>query len=160
MKLGNQGFGLREMIIWTCVLLIILLFVAMQINTMYKKIEENKEHNPIHDVVETPQDNVHEPEEQQPLVETIDYDYYKSLENKIKTATVNYLNENPTVLSEQLLTLTSTDLINLGYLTTLYAQDGESICSGYSNVYETNEEIVVNPYVICNNYNTSIHNGG
>ena len=43
MKLGNHGWGMREMIIYLCVFAIILIFVAISINSLYKKIEKDND---------------------------------------------------------------------------------------------------------------------
>lgn len=157
MKLGNQGFGLREMIIYTCILLILLIFVSIQIDSLYKKTSRanaNNEKTPTQLVEDTNK-------EDKTPVNSVDYDYYKSLESKIQSATVLYLNANHYELSGNIMKVSTDTLRDLGYLNTpLIAQDGYSKCSGYSNVYENaNKEIVVNSYITCNNYTTAGYSG-
>ena len=69
MKLGNQGFGLKEMIIYTCLLFLLLIFVAIEINSFYKNLSEPKEPDPIEETTPT--------EETKPNSNTeINYSYY------------------------------------------------------------------------------------
>lgn len=148
MKLNNRGFGLREEIITICIMLILLLFVAVQISNIYKNMEkESKENNTII----TPAQE----EEVKPKVEEVDTVYYASLENRIKNATLDYVKENDVALTENIIVIYSDTLINNGYLSTLYDQFGSSKCSSISNVYQDESgEINVTVYLNCSNYNT------
>ncbi len=152
MKLGNQGFGLKEMIIVTCLLALLLIFVSIQINSLYKSVEENRPDKETQEI----QSNTPEPEpDPEPIPDTVDYNYYRGLETRLKLATQNYLDANPYELGSEIITIDATTLINLEYLTPLYAQDNTSVCQGYSNVYEQNGNIVISPYITCYNYQTA-----
>lgn len=155
MKLGNQGFGLKEMIIVTCLLALLLVFVSIQINSLYKSVEENRPAKETQEI----QSNTPEPEpDPEPIPDTVDYNYYRGLETRLKIATQNYLDANPHALENGILTIDAETLTNFGYLPTLYAQDGTTTCTGYSNVYQQEDNIVIHPYITCYNYQTSNNN--
>ncbi len=159
MKLGNQGFGLKEMIIYTCLLILLLVFVSIEINSFYKNLSNSKSNVNSQDEI-FQNENIEENDENDYNItnpdNTIDYNYYEELETKLSRATQNYLNDNPYSLENEILTISSETLINLGYINTLYAQDNNSTCNGYSNVYmQEDRTYVINPFITCYNYQTS-----
>lgn len=156
MKLGNQGFGLKEMIIYTCLLLLLLVFVSIEINSFYKNLPKNQEENQVQETKPTIEEPEKKPE--QPTEPSVDENYYQDLECKLKMATQTYIEDNPYELGDEILTIDANTLINLGYISSLYAQDGTSTCQGYSNVYIQDGEIEINPHITCYNYQTSTNN--
>lgn len=149
MKLGNHGWGMRDMIIYTCILILFLLVAAYSVKSLY-------------DVIGTPVENenvpvtppvVEEPEEDKPIV--VDYEYYNKLELDMKNATLNYLAARPTIIENDILKITSDTLVNLEYMDELYDQTKENKCLGYSNVYQDEDgDYIVKSYINCNNYVT------
>lgn len=149
MKLGNHGWGMRDMIIYTCILILFLLVAAYSVKSLY-------------DVIGTPVENenvpvtppvVEEPEEDKPIV--VDYEYYNKLELDMKNATLNYLAARPTIIENDILKITSDTLVNLEYMDELYDQTKENKCLGYSNVYQDEDgDYIVKSYISCNNYVT------
>lgn len=155
MKLGNQGFGIKEMIIYTCLLVLLLIFVSIQIDSLYRNIDKEKEESKIQET----QTNTETEEQTDSIPNTVvDYNYYRGLETRLKIATQNYLDANPHALENGILTIDAETLTNFGYLPTLYAQDGTTTCTGYSNVYQQEDNIVIHPYITCYNYQTSNNN--
>lgn len=157
MKLNNHGWGMREMIIYTCIMILLLLFVASSISSFYSSMEASqaeKEKRYKESLKNQENKKKEEQEEKNPIIE-VDYDYYENLENKIKTATYDYMNDNAYNLDNQILNVTLDTLVNLNYLEKFYDQTGANACTGYSNVYEDESgAYVINSYISCSNYTT------
>ena len=154
MKLNNHGWGYKDMIIYGCIILLLLLIAAYNINYLYSGINSN-DNNSTNNSVQQPVDN-----EQQPITEPqkviVDYNYYYGVEEKIKNATLNYLNDYSYDLTEQILKTSVDTLVSFGYMSIIYDQTGNHLCTGYSNAYSdvSTGEYVIKPYVNCNNYIT------
>lgn len=152
MKLNNHGFGMRDMIIYLCVLLLFLLIAVYSINSFYKTLE--KDANASKEVVHESQK-----EDTSTSVDTkeepVDYNYYYTLEEKLKEATLSYMHDYPYDLSSSIEKVTSGTLINLDYIDPMMDQFGNNTCSGYSNVYQDmNQDYVLYTYISCSNYTT------
>lgn len=144
MKLGNQGFGLKEMIIYTCLLSLLLLYVAFSINSLYKNRPEP--------TINTDKP-VSEPT-QKPVA--VNYEYYTNLENEMKNAATNYVAEHSEAITSYNFRITASTLISNGYLHLLKDQFGEETCSGYINGYTNSAgESTLIPYLKCDNYFTT-----
>ena len=147
MKLNERGFGLREEIIAICIMLILLLYVTFQISSIYRSMSSDS--NESNTTIVPPEE---------PEVETkheeVDTFYYENLENRVKNATLDYIQENNVALSDNIIVVYSDTLINNGYLSTMYDQFGSSKCSSISNVYQSDGDIKVTVYLNCSNYNT------
>lgn len=158
MKLGNKGFGMRDFIIYSCILILILLFVAYSINNLYKGIESSKSNNQSsrEPIIVTP------PEEEKPPVETekprvIDYDYYHNLEAKLKDASTLYLRNYPTQIADgAIFNIGLDDLVGLNYLDSFKVKGSTEKCTGYSNVYlkEGDTTYTIDSYINCGEYMT------
>ncbi len=155
MKLGNHGWGMREMIIYLCVFAIILIFVAISINSLYKKIEKDN------DAQKNNQPVVVEPVQEQQKNDsdiakqrTVDYTYYHNMEVKVYNATIKYLSDNPTYTGKGIFRIDEDTLVGLGYMNKIYNDIGTSPCTAYSNVYvqEGDASYTVKSYVRCDNY--------
>ena len=151
MKLNNKGWGYREMIIYTCIILFALIFVAISINSFYDNLMEdinsNKNNSPV---VNNPST------EEKPSQDVVtDGNYYVLQENKLKQATFEYVNKYSYDLSEDILIVTMDTLVSFNFMEPIYDQTGTYKCSGYSNVYVNNGEYGIVPYINCNNYVTS-----
>lgn len=155
MKLSNKGFGLRDMIIYTSVLLLFLLFAVYSIDSLHKTLEEdNKE--AAQEYQESIKNNSDEIEEENSTKdEPVNYSYYNTLEELLERSTLNYMNDYPFDLSMSIEKVTSDTLINLGYMSVMKDQFGNSTCQGYSNVFQDeNMEYVIHSFISCDNYVT------
>ena len=150
MKLDSRGWGLREMIIYTCILLLLLLFAAFNINSLYSSLQDSK--NDIQEVVE-PVDKGNK--EENYVSEVVDKNKYYIYEDKMVEATKDYLKDYNYDLTENILTVDLETLVNFGYIERIYDQVDSSICTGYTNSFEENNEIKINAFVKCSNYRTS-----
>lgn len=152
MKLDNRGWGYRDMIIYSCILLFCLLLSVYFVNSLYNDLEKSAERQKINssssDVVEVPKKEDKEDNK-------IDYSYYFDLEDKLKEATIKYIKNENVDLSNGLVTINSSILVDKGYLKDFYDQYGVR-CGGYSNVLvEENYEYSVQSYILCNDYSTA-----
>ncbi len=153
MKLNNGGWGYREMIIYTCIILFALVFVAMSISTFYDNLVEDinsdRNNNPVVENNNNQNDN-----DTNDNVVT-DTDYYILKENELKNATLQYVNNYSYDLTEDILVVSVDTLVSFGFMDPIYDQSGLNKCTGYSNVYVTDGEYGIVPYINCSNYVTS-----
>ncbi len=163
MKLNNHGWGMREMIIYSCIMILLLIFVASSISSLYSNIEKTnvKNRQEYQQRVEKAEQERLENEreelkqELEKPINKVDTTYYKNIENKIKTATMNYMNTYNYALNGQILKVTVDTLVGLNFIDEIKDQNGNSTCSGYSNVYEDeNGSYVIKSYVTCSNYSS------
>lgn len=157
MHLGNHGWGMREMVIYLCVLAIILLFVVISIHSLYRRIDDDsKKRETPNQVVVEDEPVVSKPVISEPVQETrsINYEYYYGEETRLLNATKQYLNDKPTETGDGILKLDADSLINLGYMSAIYNDIGSSKCTGYSNIYKPEGESVytIKSYIKCDNY--------
>lgn len=150
MKSGKSGFGIREMIIYTSLLLLLLLYVSFSINTLYKNIEDNKNSSKVEKTENKENNNSNNKNENN----VIDENYYKGLENKLKSAAINYLNSYSYDLTDNVITIDSTKLEELNMLDKMYDKNGSTQCDGYTNIYQSNERIFADSYINCGEYVT------
>ena len=148
MKLNNNGWGYRDMVIYTCIILLALFFVAMSISSFYDNLVEdiNSDRNN--------QNNNNVVEENKPNSNEVDKNYYLLQESKLKEATLNYFNRYSYDLDQNIMSVSMETLLSLVFMEQIYYQTGTNKCSGYSNVYIYENDYGIVPYISCNNYVT------
>ena len=147
MKLNNNGWGYRDMVIYTCIILLALFFVAMSINSFYDNLVED-----INSDRNSQNNNV--VEENKPNSNEVDKNYYLLQESKLKEATLNYVYKYSYDLDQNIMSVSMETLVSLGFMEQIYDQTGTNKCSGYSNVYIYENDYGIVPYISCNNYVT------
>ena len=148
MKLNNGGWGYREMIIYSCIIIFALVFVAMSISSFYDDVV-----TPNESIIQNNND-VEENENEKPI--NTDTDYYALQELKLKNATLDYVNTYSYDLTDDILKVSIDTLVSFNFMSQIYDQTGTSKCSGYSNVYTTDKGVYeIRPYISCSNYVTS-----
>lgn len=147
MKLNNNGWGYRDMVIYTCIILLALFFVAISISSFYDNLVED-----INSDRNSQNNNV--VEENKPNSNEVDKDYYLLQESKLKDATLNYVNKYSYDLDQNIMSVSMETLVSLGFMEQIYDQTGTNKCSGYSNVYIYENDYGIVPYISCNNYVT------
>ncbi len=155
MNLGNHGWGMREMVIYLCIFAIILLFVAISINSLYRRIEkDNEETKNNQPVIVEPVQEEQPKEEVDDNPRVVNYTYYHEMEEKLYNATYKYLEEKPTEIGNGILKIDDNTLVNLGYMSTIYNDIGSMQCTGYSNVYvhDGDADYTVKSFIKCDNY--------
>lgn len=141
--LNNHGWGMRDMIIYLCILILFLLFASYSINTLYENIGNNN-------VV----DKYGSSEESE---RAFDLQYYRDLEYELISATFDYLANyyaDPSVVLHNT-KINVQELVNHDFIDDLYDQFGNNVCEGYS-IVDRNEKgnFVVKSYINCSNYKT------
>ena len=149
MKLNNNGWGYRDMVIYTCIILFALIFVAISISSFYdglvEDINSNRNNTSINnEAIEGDSSNSN----------VVDSEYYLLKENELKSATIDYLNKYSYDLDQDIMTVTMETLVSLGFIETIYDQTDSNVCTGYSNVYIYEDDYGVVPYISCSNYVT------
>lgn len=147
MKLNNNGWGYRDMVIYTCIILLALFFVAISISSFYDNLVED-----INSDRNSQNNNV--VEENKPNSNVVDKNYYLLQESKLKDATLNYVNKYSYDLDQNIMSVSMETLVSLGFMEQIYDQTGTNKCSGYSNVYIYENDYGIVPYISCNNYVT------
>jgi len=149
MKLNDHGWGMRDMIIYTCVLILFLLLAVYLVNTLYDNMAVS-DSNQSHETAKKEEDTDKSPE-----TPVIDYDYYKNLETKLELSTYNYLNEKKPEISTNILKINLTEIQSSGYIEKIYDQNSEKECKAYSSVSknEYNDYVII-PFISCDNYTT------
>ena len=158
MKLNNNGWGYRDMIIYTSIILIALIFVTLSISSFYDGIVNadygNDTYTPTGSYVD--KDEKEESMLNENNSNVINTDYYTWLETKLKSATLDYLNTYSYDISDNIMNVSLDTLVSFGFIERLYDQSGTNMCSGYSNVFLTNDGMYeIKPYISCSNYVTN-----
>lgn len=140
MKLNNRGWGMREMIIYMCILILFLLFASYSVNSLYERLDSDKSDG------SKPSENI----------QPVDLQYYRDLEFKLNNATFNYLVSSYNSANDIVDNVIDVELLKqYELIDNLYDQFGNNECKGYSKFYQNeNGVFVVNSYVSCDNYET------
>lgn len=151
MHLNNHGWGMRDMIIYTCVLILFLLLAAYLIMALYDNISIEEKPSNNSPKVETPVEEEQKPSE----IIIVDYEYYKDKETSLKLATYNYLNDIKPEMTENSIKIELNTLVEKQYIEKIFDASGAKTCEAYSKAY-LNEygEYIVSPYIKCENYTT------
>lgn len=156
-KLNNNGWGYRDMIIYSSIILIALIIVAVSISSFYDDLSNSINNNNTY----KPNSNVVQPEEEGNSDNTnttpsTNTNYYVWLESQLKSATLDYLNTYSYDLTDNIMNVSLDTLVSFGFIEQLYDQSGNNICSGYSNVFITTDgQYEIKPFINCSNYVTS-----
>lgn len=155
MKLNNNGWGYRDMIIYTSIILIALIIVAVSISSFYDDLStstNNNTYKPNNNVIQSEDDS----DDDTNTVPSTNTNYYIWLESQLKSATLDYLNTYSYDLTDNIMNVSLDTLVSFGFIEQLYDQSGSNVCSGYSNVFITTDgEYEIKPFINCSNYVTS-----
>ncbi len=138
MKLNNNGWGLSEMIIFSAILIIALFFVVFY-------AFQFKRENTIKPSTQTNNESIKE------------NITYTSIENKIREATLTYMQKYYDDRISGTVTIPTSNLIYTHLLedSDLITSDKDS-CDGYALVYKKeNQDYEIEAYIKCTNYKTN-----
>lgn len=178
MKLNNNGWGTKELIISGCIIILLLLIIVFNIQRLYNNLEESmnnnnnnnrttikepKDEDDLEIVVEDSNDNNtndtnstnNDDESGNYDVGSIDLAYYNNYEERMKTAAKNYIiaTDYPVTSSESVIELST--IVNNNYINSLVDINDNSLCNGYVNVVlGTQYNIIITPYISCTSYTT------
>lgn len=155
MKLNNKGFGMKETLIYLCLLLLVLLVASCSVSTFYDNLEVTKNEDYVESYlfdVEDEDDDSSVIDETEDEELEIDYEHYYDEEKRFEFAVMDYLDDHYT--SEDT-TIYLDELVENGYMKRKIVDsiDGKS-CSGYAEVSINDNGYKVEPYILCSNYET------
>ena len=140
--LNNHGWGMRDMIIYSCVILLFLLIATYYIRTFYKGLS-----NATNTVVET--------KKTEEVIKKQDVSLYNNYEQRMHNAAINYVYQYYGDLDRSIASITLNDLTSKGYIEPLYDQLDNSLCMGYSDVWDSEDSVLhASSYVRCTHYKT------
>lgn len=126
MKLNKHGWGLREMLVLSGIIILFLLIAIYFIYVFYYGF--NKEYRAS---------------------------YYQELENNLQDQAEVYLNEYyENNLTSEKLTITK-DVLESNHLNINLVDKNDHACSGYALAYKTHGKISIEPYIKCPKYETT-----
>lgn len=151
MKLNNKGWGLRDMIIYTSVILLFFFLACYFIGIMYNDFDEDYYKN------DNQQDVVEDVTEDEVV---IDYSYYYDLEEDFENGFRQYLNDMSYDVTSDIYSIKLNKLVEEGYLNRVYDYVDNSVCDGYANAIGEGFDYKINTYLMCSNYTTEGYFGG
>lgn len=151
MKLNNHGWGFRDMIIYTSIILIFFFIACYFIGVMYNNMGDDyyKNNNQNDIVEEIEQDDV-----------VIDYSYYYKKEELFENAFEQYLRDLSYDVTGNIYSIKLNNLVNEGYISKIYDYVDNSVCDGYANAIGEGFNYKINTYIMCSNYTTEGYFGG
>lgn len=132
MYLNNKGWGLKEMILLSCIILAAVFVAAIMINTLYKDLDMNINGN---NASNTSSSNQNKEEK------------YETIERNLLSAAKKYARENDLEDEES---IDSDTLIANGYLTVSKMTNEDDTCEGYVTKQNTSYKA----YISCESYET------
>lgn len=132
MYLNNKGWGLKEMILLSCIILAAVFVAAIMINTLYKDLDMNINGNNA----SNPSSSNQNKEEK-----------YEAIERNLLSAAKKYARENNLEDEES---IDSDTLIANGYLTVSKMTNEDDTCEGYVTKQNTSYK----SYISCESYET------
>ena len=152
MKLNNKGWGYRDMIIYSSIIIIALVIVAISISSFYDSMDIPYNPTAIPDV----DVNDNSANNSVPSDYSNSKDYYMDKELELKDATLNYLNRYSYDMKDEILTVSLETLVSFDFIEPLYDYSGLTTCSGYSNVFVTSQDTYeIKPFISCSDYVTN-----
>ena len=156
MKLNNKGFGMKESLIYLCVLLLVLLIASCSVSSFYDTLEdtrnENYQDDYLFDVDEDEEENTVIVDDEDSSI-VINYDYYHDAEGDFESASIRYARDKG--LTEGVVTVYLDELVKSGYMNKKIVDyvSGKT-CTGYANLTYSNGDYDSDGYIMCTNYKT------
>ena len=140
LRLNDKGFGTKDMIIYTCVILFFLILADLLILSFYKK----QDRIDMHDLVE-----------EKPVDKSKGafYIYYQQQESNLKVAGLSYARDKKLNAVNDF-TISIGILKDNNYIKDIRDSEDNTICSGYVVIKNTDYDYDVKPYIKCNSYTT------
>ena len=142
-NIGNEGWGLAQMIVYTCIILLFLIISACLVLVLYQNLDKNEN-----------SENPNKVSKKASVVEVKEEDYTPVYENylvKMQDATTAYLAASE-VYYEADTKIPLSIIVQEGYIEYLYDPTTMAICSGYSIIKVENEIKTPVAFLKCDNY--------
>lgn len=139
--LNNKGWGLRMMIILTCVIIVFLLIASYFVVSLYGELNDN-----INAVNNSVNKEVTLTEQQK--------NYYVQNETLLNNSAIYYINTSSFDIREVTYKIKLSELVNLGQIKNIYDVVDNSLCEGYTLINYEVDHYVGTSYIKCKNYTT------
>ena len=149
MKLDDRGWGYRDMIIYSSIIIISLLIVVFFSHLMYTNLEKNVSNTPSYVTKtegEKDKETISLTKEQEA--------YYHNKELEIKQATYVYLEKNNYQETSTIRKIDLDILEGFGYVNKVTDILDGSACKGYATILVKNSLYTVESYITCSHYVT------
>ena len=144
----NGGWGLSQMIVYTCIILGFLLVATYLVMVLYRNIDAPAANSQSSEVVE--EGVAEETIEDEESTESVkNEEIYINYLTAMKEATILYIEQNEVITYDP---IPLAMLVQDGYVSYLYDPIDNSLCSGYSQVEAIDDTVVITPYINCSNY--------
>lgn len=156
MKLNNKGFGMKESLIYLCVLLLILLVASCSVSSFYDTLEETRnddyQDSYLFDVNEDEDDSDVVIDDEESFI-VVDYDYYRAKEDVLASSAIRYARDKGMIDVSN--TIYMDELVKTGYMDNKIVDyvSGKT-CTGYANVSYVDGVYDADGYLLCTNYKT------
>lgn len=157
MKLDNRGWGLREMLIYSSLLLVFLLIATVRLSALYDDVGKSKEDSKINVSNSNENNNIdssNSDDSSDDLKDKYDLQYYYDYEDKMVEATQKYLKINDYNIDNDTVKLDLLTLIDFELIYRLYDKGSNVRCEGYVLIIYENSRYAIKPYLSCLDYVT------
>lgn len=154
MKLNNKGWGFRDMLVYSGILLFFFILATIYISTLYNDINNDISNN-VSGSTTVEEDNSYV--EDDGIVEDeieIDYSYYHSKEVDMEKAVYTYLLNNNIIIVSDIINISLDELVEQGYIDPINDYVTNEKCIGYVNVIGEGTDYDIREYLKCSNYTT------
>ena len=150
MKLNNKGFGTKEMIIYSCVIIFFLLLADFLIKDFYRSMDNNNSKNTSStSVVET---NNNSNNNEIKRTESVSV-YYSNQEKKLRDAAISYAIKNKLDAYDGFIVAIGV-LIDNNYIEIIRDYYDDSTCNAYAKIMNNGDSYDADAYISCNSYTT------
>ena len=142
--LNNHGWGMRDMIIYSCIILLFLLIATYCVRSFYKDMSNAANVVEDNNIVNNKANN-----------KTINYNLYKNYEQRMNNAAISYVYRYYGNLDRSIASINLSDLTSNGYIEPLHDQKDNTLCVGYVNVWDSEDNVLhAASYISCSSYKT------
>lgn len=150
LKLNNNGWGLRMMLLLTSVILIALLVATFYVIRLYSSIDKQVTSNTK--VASKTKDDLDKKYDEN--VKKHNLNMYEQNENILARNAIYYAEQHDLIIEGNYGIITYDDLIEESYLKSIYDIVDDSECDGYVLISQENGEYNAKGYLKCSNYTT------
>lgn len=156
MKINNHGWEMKDMIIYSCLLLFFLLIAVLNVHSLYSDISnKSSERNNNYNNYSNKENNSNKKENDVKPNVYINYSIYTNYEKRFAEVAKSYVIENRDTLQTGIATVSLSELVVSGYIEQLNDQKDNGVCSGYANVWDDEEGVYRSQaYIRCTSYVT------
>jgi len=153
MKLNDKGFGTKDMIIYTCLFIFLLLLVNFAVINLSNSIEKKSSKERANALVVEKQEPKKQEENTKIYREESLSVYYNNKEKELENAALKYAEKNKLNAYNGFVVGVDT-LISNKYMEKIVDYEGLNYCGGYAKIINNGERYDVDAYIKCSDYET------